>query len=122
VPASAGSGLDFDTPEGDPPPTSSVFPALNHQPNRVEWSGATVNYLGSSNGGPLSVALSLSIDIPDGLTALHPQGVNRFTLRSYPTAQKVPEPTTAALIGIGFACVALRRRGRSGALPRPRVL
>ena len=45
--------------------------------------------------------LSLSIDVPDGLAAVHPQGVNRFTLRSFPTLQAVPEPTTATLIGLG---------------------
>ncbi len=113
VPVSAGFGLDFDTPEGDPAPTSSVFSILNHQPNLVEWSGGTVNYLGGGVGGPFSVALSLSIDIPDGLAALHPQGVNRFTLRSFPTAQQVPEPMTAALIGLGLACLAQRRCSRS---------
>ena len=113
VPVSAGSGLDFDTPEGDPAPTSSVFPILNYQPNLVEWSGATVNYLGGGGAGPFSVALSLSIDIPDGLAAFHPQAANRFTLRSFPTAQQVPEPTTAALIGLGITCLTLRRSGRS---------
>jgi hypothetical protein len=113
VPVSAGFGLDFDTPDGDPIATSSVFPVLNHQPSLAEWSGATVNYLGNSGGGPFSAAFSLSIDIPDGLGALHPQGVNRFTLRSFPTAQKVPEPTTAALIGVGLACAVLRRNSRT---------
>jgi hypothetical protein len=111
-PAGAGFGLDFDTPDGDPAPSSSAFPVLNHQATLVEWSGATVNYLGGAGGAPFSVAFSLSIDIPDGLAALHPQGVNRFTLRSFPTAQQVPEPTTAALVGLGLASAALRRRGR----------
>lgn len=111
VPVGPGFGLDFDTPEGDPPPTSTVFPVLNHQPNLVEWSGATVNYLGGG-AGPFSVAFSLSIDIPDGLAALHPQGVNRFTLRSFPTAQQVPEPMTAALVGLGLAGATVRRGRR----------
>jgi len=110
VPVSAGFGLDFDTPDADPAPTSTVFSVLNHQENLVEWSGATVNYLGGSAGAPFSVAFSLSIDVPDGVAALHPQGVNRFTLRSFPTAQQVPEPATAALFGVGLAWAALRRR------------
>jgi hypothetical protein len=112
VPVGAGSGLDFDTPDADPAPTSSVFPILNHQPNLVEWSGATVNYLLGTGGGPFSAAFALSIDIPDGVAALHPQGVNRFTLRSFPTAQQVPEPTALVLVGVGVACAALRRRIR----------
>jgi hypothetical protein len=112
VPVGAGFGLDFDTPDRDPAPTSSVFPVLNHQPNLVEWAGARVNYLGGVGGPPFSVAFSLSIDIPDGLAALHPQGVNRFTLRSFPT-QQVPEPTTVALVGVGLAGAALRRRRRN---------
>jgi hypothetical protein len=33
VPVGVGVGLDFDTPNGDPAPASSVFPLLNHQPN-----------------------------------------------------------------------------------------
>ena len=110
VPVAAGVGLDFDTPDRDPAPTSSAFPVLNHQPNVVEWSGATVNYLGGTGGAPFSVAFSLSIDIPDGLAALHPEGVNRFTLRSFPTAQQVPEPATAALVCLGLVYAALRRR------------
>ena len=110
VPVGAGLGLDFDTPDADPVPSSTVFPVLNHQENVVEWSGATVNYLGAPAGGPpFSVAFSLSIDVPDGVAALHPQGVNRFTLRSFPTAQQVPEPATAALLGVALACGALRR-------------
>ena len=79
----------------------------------MEWSGATVNYVGGPGGAPFSVAFSLSIDVPDGVAALHPQGVNRFTLRSFPTAQQVPEPATAALLGVGLAWAAVRRRGRN---------
>jgi hypothetical protein len=113
VPVGPGFGLDFDSPDGDPAATSAVFPILNHQQNLLEWSGATVNYLGSGGGGPFSVSFSFSIDVPDGLAALHPAGVNRFTLRSFPTAQQVPEPATAAFLGLGLAYAALRRRGRN---------
>ncbi len=119
VPVGAGVGLDFDTPGGNPAPTSSVFTSLNHQANLVEWSGATVNYLGGPAGAPFSAAFSLSIDIPDGLAALHPESVNRFTLRSFPTARAVPEPTTGVLAGLGLASVALRRRRRERAVAGP---
>jgi hypothetical protein len=107
-----GFGLDFDTPDVTPAPTSTVFTALNHQQSLVDWSGATVNPLGGPAGAPFSVAFSLSIDVPDGIGALHPEGLNRFTLRSFPTAQEVPEPATAALLGVGIAWTAWRRLRR----------
>jgi hypothetical protein len=120
VPVHAGVGLDFDIPEGGPMPTSSVFPVLDHQSGLVDWSGATVNHLGGPGAGPFSVAFSLSIDVPDGMAAHHPEGANRFTLRSFPTAQQVPEPASAALICVAFASLVVRRRGRSGGLPARR--
>ena len=113
VPVGVGVGLDFDTPDGDPSPTSTVFSILRHEANLVEWSGATVNYLGGPGGGPFSVAFSLSIDIPDGLAGFHPDGLNRFTLRAFPTAHAVPEPATAVLVGMVLACAAMRRRRRN---------
>ncbi len=112
VPAAVGVGLDFDLPGSDPAPTSSVFPILDHQAHVIDWSGATVNYLLGPGGAPFSVAFSLAIDIPDGLAAFHPEGANRFTLRSFPTAQQVPEPTTLALAGVALASFAVRRRVR----------
>ena len=108
VPAAAGIGLDFDTPTGDPAPTSSVFTLLGYGPTVLDWAGGTVNYLGGGGGAPFSVAFTLSIDVPDGLAAIHPEGLNRFTVRAVPTA--VPEPTTLTLLGAGLAIGALRRR------------
>lgn len=112
VPAAAGIGLDFDTPDGDPAPSSSAFPILDYLPTLLEWSGATVTYVGGPGGAPVSTTFSFSIDIPDGLAAIHPDGVNSFTLRSFPTAHSVPEPVAGLLIGVGLAGMALRRRRR----------
>ena len=111
VPVGDDVGLDFDTPAGAATPTSTVFPLLDYQAGLVDWSGATVNYLGGPGAGPFSVAFSLSLDIPDGLAALNPEGAGRFTLRSFPTAQQIPEPATILLIGVGLLSVAVRRRG-----------
>jgi hypothetical protein len=110
VAVTAGVGLDFDTPASGVSPTSTVFTILNYTDALVEWSGGTVNALGGSASAPFSAAFSLSIDVSDGLAALHPEGVNRFTLRSFPTATAVPEPATAALLGVGLALAAIRRR------------
>lgn len=112
VPVGAGVGLDFDTPAAGPAPTSTAFPLLSHQASRIDWSGATVNYLLGPGGAPFSSVFSLSIDLPDGLAAYHPGGVNRFTLRSLPTADAVPEPVTAALVALGLAAVVSRKRFR----------
>ena len=110
VPVGVATGLDFDTPGGTPAAFSTVFPTLGQQANRLDWSGATVNYLGGAGGGPFSAVFSFSIDIPDGLAAAHPAGVNRFTLRSFPTAPQVPEPVTAVLVALGLAGFAAQRR------------
>jgi hypothetical protein len=112
VPVGAGVGLDFDAPTAGPAPTSTAFPLLNHQSTRIDWSGATVNYLLGPGGAPFSSVFSLSIDVPDGLAAYHPGGVNRFTLRSLPTADAVPEPVSVALVSLGLAAVVSRRRVR----------
>ncbi|BCS34962.1 hypothetical protein TBR22_A41880 [Luteitalea sp. TBR-22] len=119
VAVASGAALDFDTPDRDPAPASSVFPTLDASSNRLDWSGATVNYLGGG-AGPFSSAFTLSFDVPDGIAALNPQGLNRFTLRSYPTATPVPEPTTSALLVAGLAILASRRRARNARRPGDR--
>ncbi len=110
VPAGAGFGLDFDSPNGDPSPTSSAFTVLNLGPTAINWNGGSVNYLGGAGGGPFSVAFTLSFDVPDGLAAFHPDGLNRFTLRAFPTAVAVPEPTILTLLTAGLAIAVSRRR------------
>jgi hypothetical protein len=108
VPAGAGIALDFDTPTGDPIPTSSAFAVLNQLPTAIHWDAGVVNYLGGSGGPPFAAAFSLSIDVPDDLSSIHPQGLNRFTLRAFPTA--APEPGTLALLATGLGLTLWRRR------------
>lgn len=90
-------GLDFDTPELDPTPISSIFTVLNPQADILDWTGGTVPAISV-------VAFNFSIDVPDNLSNFNPSGVNRFTLRQIPTisSTNVPEPSS-----LGFLCAAL---------------
>lgn len=85
IPTVAGDGLDFDTPDRDPTPTSTAFTTLGHGADNINWSGGAVS-------SPGAVLFTLSIDVPDGLTS--------FTLRAVPTV--IPEPSTLALAGSGL--------------------
>jgi hypothetical protein len=98
--------LDFDAPDADPPPVSSVFLVLNHGPDALDWSGGTVPAVST-------VFFSFAIDVPDALEAFHPLGLNRFTMRHTPTVVAVSEPWTLLLIGAGLAAAAAKRRARS---------
>lgn len=95
--------LDFDTPDMDPAPTSTVFTALNHQTDTLDWTGGVVP-------SPRPVAFTFAIDVPDNLQNFNPAGVNRFTLRQTPTA--VPEPATLLLAGTGLAGVGAAIRNK----------
>lgn len=89
---------DFDAPDRDPPPTSSVFARLAHRDDAIWWSGGTV-----PPGG--TVDFTFSIDVPDD-----PLGSpNQFTLRQVPTL--VPEPSALLLLIPGvFVLGAAARR------------
>ena len=93
--------LDFDTPERDPAPTSSVFTALQHQPDTLDWSGGSVPSIGN-------VAFTLAIDVPDNLSTFHPGALNRFTLRQFPTTASVAEPGTMLLSALAFGGLVAR--------------
>jgi hypothetical protein len=95
VPSGAGDGLDFDAPERDPAPTSSVFASLDAQDDSLEWSGGSVPSVGT-------VVFTFAIDVPVGLEN------DTFTLRLLPVA--VAEPAPLALLGLGFAGIARSRR------------
>lgn len=108
--ASASSDLlDFDTPDADPTPVSSVFTSLSHQSDALDWSGATVPSVGP-------VRFAFAIDVPDNLQLVNPSGLNRFTLRFAPgVAATVPEPSTTMLLLAGVAGIggiARRQRAR----------
>ena len=107
--------LDFDTPDMDPSPTSSVFTVLDHQPDTLDWSGGSVPAISS-------VFFTLAFDVPDGLEAFNPSGLNRFTLRQFPTTASIPEPGTLLLVGAGIAGVVATRRRRGRILRRGQIL
>ena len=89
--------LDFDTPEGDPAPASSVFALLDHQADTLDWAGGMVPSIGV-------VAFSFSLDVPDNLQSFHPDGLSRFTLRQIQTV--VPEPSSLSLLaGVSAICL-----------------
>jgi hypothetical protein len=110
VPSSALDALDFDTPDRDPTPSSTVFTNLNHQTDSLDWTGGSVPSVGV-------VRFELAIDVPDNLQSINPNSVSRFTLRQTPTVQvaAVSEPITAILLLAALLAMAraIRRPGGS---------
>ena len=102
-------GLDFDTPNLDPGPTSARFNTMAHSPDLLRFSQGTV-----PTG--MTDAYTLSFDVPDfnanlmPASALRPGGGYSFTLRQIPV---IPEPGTigiAVLSALAWTVFALRRR------------
>jgi hypothetical protein len=80
VPSIVGDGLDFDTPDKDPVPTSGQFASLVHDQDLL-------NFFNGIIGDGLTDAITLSIDVPDLIG-------DQFTLRQ---TALVPEPGTLSL-------------------------
>jgi len=97
IPAVFLDGLDFDYASISPDPTSSAFPSLIYNEDKLIFSGG----LGAPNNTP--VFFTFSIDVPDGISS--------FTLRGVPTV--VPEPASLLLLGSGLAGMGLWRRWHS---------
>lgn len=102
-------GLDFDTPNIDPGPTSARFFTMAHTEDRVRFT------MGSIPNG-MTDAFTLSLDVPDFNADLMPASAQttegyRFTLRQRPSI--IPEPGTigiAILSALACTVYSLRRR------------
>jgi hypothetical protein len=112
VRSGAGDGLDFDTPNGDPSAASGQFSLIDHGDDALAFRGGSVGAIGSIG----SAGFVFFIDVPDGLSVVHPGHENRFTLRitpnGAPAATPVPEPGTMMLIGSGVAALVAKVRRR----------
>jgi hypothetical protein len=107
--------LDFDLPDRDPAPTASAFTVLNHQSDTIDWQGGNVPMVGT-------LLTSFAIDVPDGLEAINPSGLNRFTLRAAPSGGsgpgEVPEPGTLIMLVSGVAGLITQRQVGRRRAPR----
>ncbi len=91
---------DFDTPDRDPAPASSVFTHLQHEPDALAWTRGSVP-------PGATVQFTFSFDAPDD-----PLGsLTQFTLRQRPTA--VPAPSPLLLVAAGLLATAAMLRPRT---------
>ena len=89
-------GLDFDSPDFDPEPTSNgAFNTPTRGQDVLRFTGGMIPDQGS-------FSLQFGIDVPDGITS--------FTLRQGPSITPIPSPTAALGGLVGLAAIGLRRR------------
>jgi hypothetical protein len=86
VASPSGDGLDFDAPQYNTAPTSSVMPTVGLNEDVLVWSGGI--------HGAAAQTYQFRIDVPD---------IGQFTLRQIPTP--VPEPATIVLAGLALVAI-----------------
>lgn len=97
----------FDTPDRNPPVTSSFFTIINHGSDLIDLDTPALP-AGSS------MTLTFSVDIPANVAGLHPDGLSQFTIRlspslsEFPVGDPVVEPATITLLSLGLSGVALK--------------
>lgn len=103
TPSPAGDGLDFDDGLGATSPFSMApFTSITVGEDNIDAIGGVVP------DATFVFPFVFHIDVPDG--------IERFTMRQYPTTDPIPEPTGAVLAIGGLLAAAMRRRtvfGRS---------
>lgn len=102
VPSTDDDGLDFDVPDIDWALASSAFSEL--------ISTGKAILFGNGFQGTGAETIQFRIDVPD--FAMLPSGIDRFTLRQFPSY--VPEPTPLVLVSLAIAGRAILARGRVG--------
>jgi hypothetical protein len=94
IPELIDDGLDFDTPNMDPIPSSTAFSTILHLEDMLMFSGGLHS--------PGAESYIIRIDVPDNISS--------FTLMQSPAI--VPEPGTLAMMVIGLALSAIGLRKR----------
>jgi hypothetical protein len=114
VRSGGGDGLDFDSPNLDPGPTSARYFTVAHSEDLVVWTQPKAPF---SSG--VTDAYTISIDVPDFDPASMPASARtatgyRFTLRQGPSvAPVIPEPGTICIVilsALAWAVYKLRSR------------
>jgi hypothetical protein len=98
VSSTSGDGLDFDTPNNDPVPTSGIMPSVSRP------TEDSLLYFGGIHAA-IQHSYDFHLDVPNFGEAPY-----QFTIRQAPVA--VPEPGTLALLGLTLLCVVGDRRSR----------
>lgn len=91
VPSPAGDGLDFDAPDYNSTLNMAPFTTIVVGEDDIDAYDGVFPHLSFTN-------FEFTIDVPDG--------IERFTVRQYPTIAEVPEPASLVFAGL-VTCVGL---------------